>query len=292
MMLSNNLILNGFDRCGSSVIATALATHPLIELLYHPFNSGSIREKMYQIMADDIASSEDVRFFVELENKQLWKDYIVSPWFEKYSTTQDFIPGKLHVLKTTLNHLTVRWIHKRFPRIEVWGIWRDPFDILASLVRNAFYAQWYTDALPQIAETLKINSEFPPLFANCLKHIGDSEVKALAVLIATRSYFFFNYLERDKLINYENFKVDPNTELNKISRYFEIEKYSVDTLMDEDHNIVGLSYEKGKTHRHLINKEEYLFAATLFLPIFDLMKRRFGEGPWHNADCQEGLPKS
>lgn len=289
-MKINNLLLNGFDRCGSSVIATALATHPQTEVLYHPFNSGSIRHKMYQIMTDDIASAEDVRFFMGLENEQLWKDYIISPWFKEYSTTLDFIPGKLHVLKTTLNHLTIRWIHERFPRIETWGIWRDPFDILASLVRNAFYAQWYTDALPQVITTLKISGEFPPLFNDCLRDIGDSEVKALALLIATRSYFFFRYLERDKLINYEHFKTDPNSELNKISNYFEIERYSIDARMDEDHNIVGLDYEMGKSHRHLINKEEYLFATKLFLPIFDLMEKRFGEGPWRNADCQEGLP--
>lgn len=291
-MITNNLILNGFDRCGSSVIATALATHPQTEVLYHPFNSGSIRHKMYQIMSDDIASVEDVRFFMELENRQLWKDYIISPWFKEYSTTLDFIPGKLHVLKTTLNHLTIRWIHERFPHIEIWGIWRDPFDILASLVRNAFYAQWYTDALPQIITTLKSNGEFPPLFTDCLGDIGDSEVKALALLIATRSYFFFRYLEQDKLINYENFKADPNAELNKISKYFEIGKYSIDTRIDEDHNIVGLGYEKGKSHRHLINKEEHLFATRLFLPVFELMKQRFGEDTWCNANCQEGLPES
>jgi hypothetical protein len=282
MTSANNLILNGFDRCGSSAISKVLAAHPQIELIFHPFNSGSIRRKMYQVMTDEIASDEDARFFAELEQGRFWRDYVVSPWFEKHSTVLDFVPGRLHVLKTTLNHLTIRWIRERFPAIEFWGIWRDPFDILASLVRNEFYGQWYLDALPQLAVTVRESGDFSPRFGECLESIGESEVKALAFLIAARSYFFFNYLEPEKLINYEVFKTDPNAELNKITRHFGLAGHSFEGESDKDHNVIGLGFEKGKTHRHLIGKSDGDFAAEVFDPLFVLMERRFGSGPWRN----------
>jgi hypothetical protein len=217
-----------------------------------------------------------------LEKGRFWCEYVVSPWFEKHSTALDFVPDHLHILKTTINHLTIRWLSKRFPGIEFWGIWRDPFDIFASLVRNEFYGQWYLDALPQLAVTVGQYEEFPPLFSECLEKIGESEVKALAFLIAARSYFFFNYLKPEKLINYEQFKTDPNAELNKITRYFGLAAHSFEGECDKDHNIVGLGFEKGKTHRYVIGGDDGDFAAEVFAPLFALMKRRFGTGPWRN----------
>ncbi len=289
-MRANNLILNGFDRCGASAIAKVLATHPQIELIFHPFNSGSIRCKMYQVMSNEIASDQDVRFFSELEKGRLQRDYVVSPWFEKYSTSFDFVPGQLHLLKTTQNHLTIRWVRERFPGIEFWGIWRDPFDILASLVRNDFYDQWYSDALPQLSKTLRESDEFPPLFAECLENVGNNEVRALAFLIATRSYFFLKYLEPEKLINYELFKVDPNVELNKLIRHFGLPERSFQNESDKDQNVIGIGYEKGKSHRHLINDEDRDFATKVFAPLFALLDQRFDKGPWLNSSSRgEGL---
>jgi len=286
-MTVNNLILNGFDRCGSSAISKLLATHPQIELIFHPFNSGSIRSKMYLVMTDEIASEEDALFFAELEQGRFLRDYVVSPWVEEHSTAHDFSPGKLHVLKTTLNHLTICWIHERYPGIEFWGIWRDPFDILASLVRNEFYGKWYLDALPQIAVTLKESGEFPPLFAERLESIGGSEVRALALLIATRSYFFFNYLEPEKLINYERFNTDPDRELNRLTRYFGLTEHSFKGESDRDYNVTGLGFEKGKSHRNLVNEADNNFAAEVFAPLFALMAKRFGEGPWRNLGSRD-----
>jgi hypothetical protein len=285
LMSANNIILNGFDRCGSSAISKALATHPQIELIFHPFNSGSIRRKMYMIMTDKIASNDDLHFFSELEKGRFWRDYVVSPWFEKYSTVFEFVPDKLHILKTTLNHLTIRWIKDRFPEIEFWGIWRDPFDIMASLVRNDFCGKWYFDAFPQIADTIAQNQgEFPKEFRNKIADVGENEVRALAFLIAARSWFFFNHLKQRHLINYEIFKTDPARELNKIPRHFGFAEHKFDSDFDKDFNVVGRGYEKGRNYRDQISDADMHFAASLFTPLFDLMDRRFGSGPWHNPD--------
>ena len=52
----NNLILNGFDRCGSTAMARTLARHPEVEVLMQPFNSGSIRSKLSQPRKSDRAA--------------------------------------------------------------------------------------------------------------------------------------------------------------------------------------------------------------------------------------------
>ena len=291
-MTINSLILNGFDRCGSSAIVKTFATHPQVEIIFQPFNSGSIRRKMYQVMTDEIASAEDVRFFADLEQGRFWRKYVVSPWFEKHSTVLDFVPGRLHVLKTTLNHLTIRWIRERFDGIEFWGIWRDPRDILASLVRNDFFGKWYPDALPQLAETMRESTEFPPEFAHHMARVENNEIRTLAFLIAVRSYFFFKHLEREKLINYENFKAEPNFELNKLIGYFGLATFSFDGDSGKDHNVIGLGYEQGKSHRHLIGEEDSAFAEKIFTPLFALMERRFGTGPWRSPGCPGKGPRT
>lgn len=282
-MRVNNLIINGFDRSGSSALVKTLASHPEIEIIFQPFNSGSIRRKMYQVLSDRIASPEDIRFFTALEQGRLWREYIISPWHEKHSTTQVFIPGKLHVLKTTINHLTIRWIHERFPGIEFWGIWRDPFDILASLVRNDFYGQWYADALPLVDKTLQDNTDFPSVFRDLLNGIVNNEIRALAFLIAVRSYFFFKYLDPQKLINYEVFKSNPNSELNKLTDYFDLEEGAFSSESDKDHNVIGHKYEKGENYRDLLNAAEVSFAHEVFSPLLTLMQERFGKGHWLNT---------
>ncbi|WP_321413353.1 sulfotransferase [uncultured Desulfobacter sp.] len=281
-MISNNFILNGFDRCGSSAISRILATHPQIELIFHPFNSGSIRRKMNQITTVASASKEDHHFFSELESGRFERDYIESPWFEKYSSVLEFVPGKIHLMKTTINHLSIRWIQKEFPAIEFWGIWRDPMDILASLIRNDFYDKWFQDALPQLMPTISENSrDFPEAYEN-VPTLLSGDVRIMAFIIAIRSYFFFRHLHADKLINYELFKSDPITELNKITRYFGLSEHQFNVNFKEDLNAIGKRFKNGNNYRHLIPKSDFGFIRELFMPLYDLMGSRFGKGAWQN----------
>ena len=228
------------------------------------------------------ASEEDNRFFFELESGRFERDYIESSWFEKHSSVLEFVPGKLHLLKTTINHLSIRWIQKEFPAIQFWGIWRDPEDILASLIRNDFYDKWFQDALPQLLSTISENSrDFPEAYENAHTYLS-GDVRIMAFIIAVRSHFFFSHLHADKLINYELFKSDPIRELNKITRYFSLSQHQFDVNFKEDFNAIGKRFKKGYNYRHLIPKSDLGFIRELFMPLYDLMDTRFGKGAWHN----------
>lgn len=269
----NNLILIGFDRCGSSAISRTLANHPKIELIFQPFNSGSIRKKMYQIMCDQNATVEDHTFFKKLENNELWNDYIVSEWHRKYSTVYEFKKDHLHIIKTTLNHFTIHWVQRKFPALELWGIWREPLSILASIERNHCYNKWYKDALAEVSETVAtcplLSEQFGCFIGKC-----ENETQAAAFLIAVRSYYLFYYLENSKIIIYEKFTDSPNEELTKICSYFDIGLFDFHQFINDDLNVSGKSYEKNKDHTKTINSKDRKFAETLFNPLIDLLNKK------------------
>lgn len=277
----NNVIVNGFDRSGTSAICKTLNMHSSIELIMQPFNSGSIRKTMYQILDNTIATKEDFNFFKGLENNYLDNDYIYSEWHKKYSTVHDFQDEKLHVIKTTINHFTIGWVKENFPSIELWGIWRDPFDILASIIRNNVSGIWYTDALEAISNTVKNNVELNQLFYTLEKET-DTFPKQAAYLIAVRSYHFFKQTQTQKIINYEIFKTDPNLSLKNFTKYFNLSKFDFSQSEQNDLNIFGKSYIKNKSYRDLLSKEEIVFAEKAFYPLYELMYELHGDSDWKN----------
>ena len=133
------LIINGFDRSGTSAITRLLATHPKVELIMQPFNSGFIRKKMYSILEETDECRPEHVFFKALKNNEIKNELIDSYWHYEHSTTQHFKDGQLHIIKTTINHFTQKWMNENYPEIDVWGIWRDPKDIVDSIIRNKFY---------------------------------------------------------------------------------------------------------------------------------------------------------
>lgn len=207
--MSDFIILNGFDRSGTSAISRTLATHPKVELIMQPFNSGFIREKMYQLLDVKDPNSPEHIFFTDLQNNRINNDLINSHWHQKYSTTTEYVDGHLHIVKTTINHFAQKWMDENYAEIDVWGIWRDPKDILESIIKNDFYTEWYDDAIEKITITV-IKEEI--LKKNYLSFIDqlNSEIKKTAFLIAVRSHFFFKYLTPGKVLNYELFKKNPN----------------------------------------------------------------------------------
>jgi hypothetical protein len=262
--LTNNVVLNGFDRSGSTAISRTLAQHPDIELIMHPFNSGSIRKKLYQILDERNVSAEDVDFFAKLERGELEKSYIKSEWHPRHSTVADFVPGRLHVLKTTLNHFTISWIARAFPRIEMWGIWREPLDILSSILRNGFNEKWYRGAIEEIGPTVRNSPVLAPVFAHQLDRL-DNEARKTAFLIAVRTYFFFHHLDRRKQIVHEHFRRDRNAALAPFVSYFGLRPYDFATVEDEDLNVVGLRFD-GASHRSIIPAQDVSFCEELFAP--------------------------
>jgi len=251
--------------------------HPQIELLFQPFNSGSVREKMNQILSDEVVAAEDVFFFSELNSGRLWREYIVSEWFEKHSTTREIDPGAVNIIKTTINHLSIAWIQKNFQNIFFWGIWRNPYDVLASLLRNDFYSKWFVGAEGDLAKTVRQNEAFfVNDFIDLSSLIEQRPARAMAYIIAVRSYFYFSYLKSGQLFNYEQFRQDANTELGKMGTAYNLKHYHWTDSTRSDLNVIGSSWSPGQNHRHGIPLEDREYVALAFKPLFHLMKDRHG----------------
>lgn len=271
--LPNNFILNGFDRCGSSAISRVLATHPDIEIIMQPFNSGSIREKLYQIIDDSNASSADIDFFSKLETGVLERSYIKSQWHNRHSSVPDFVAGKLHLIKTTQNHFTISWVRRQFPAIENWGIWRDPLEILASLLRNDFHTTWYTGTSTELAETVRRNELLAETFEKFTGRLT-SPARQMAFNIATRSWYYFYHLEPQKTLFYDDFCKDCNLALSPVLEYFGLPSFTFETATTNDLNITGKQFSPDTSHLDCIPTEDRFFCEQLFSPLHELIEIR------------------
>jgi len=267
------IILNGFDRSGGSAISRSLAQHPEVELFMQPFNSGPVRRKMYQIWNDDVATDEDVKFFEGLEKAEILRDYIKSHWFEKYSTTQSFIPGRVHLIKTTLNHFLIDWCQVRFPGIDQWAIWRNPWEILISLIRNEFIGEWYVTALEELSPVVRTTSLLAP-FRKFLGGLDNPHAQA-AYLIAVRSYFLFNYVKNDRVIFYEDFYDNPSNGLSGFLNAYNLVPLEIEA--GKDLNIAGTFSPDNRKAIELVDLESIELISSIFAVLTDLIKTKFPE---------------
>lgn len=279
----NNAILIGFDRSGTSAISRSLAMHPDIELIFRPFNSGSLRKKMYEILDDKNISEEDLLFFEKLQQEELYSDYFVSEWHLKYSTVKTaFKPGKFHLMITNINHFSIRWVSQNFPRIEQWGIWRDPIDILNSCVKNKFYGSWYEDALSTILISVEREKSLAEHFGDYIDLVkcGNDVIKT-AFLLAVRNYFLFANINPCKVINYEVFKTDANSALKHFLKYFKLnEEFDFNPFLDQDLNSIASidGYKKNKSSKNVLSRDEELIANELFNPLYNIYEERHQGG--------------
>lgn len=276
----NNFILIGFDRSGTSAISRTLSEHPEIELIFRPFNSGPIRQTMYQLLDDSNVDDRDKSFFKNLEKGKLDTSYFVSQWHEKFSTVTDsFKKDKLHVIITNINHFSVRWVHKVFPRIEQWAIWRDPEDILNSCIKNEFYGAWYADALEQVTETVQADSELRTLFGEwvSLVQTANYTIKT-AFLIAVRNYFLFSEIEANKVIDYDIFRTNPNQALKPVLEYFDLKKsFDFSPYLNIDLNSIPSvdGYSANKPKVNIIDSKDLDIAKRIFMPLKDIYNTKF-----------------
>lgn len=264
--LQNNFILNGFDRCGSTAISRVLSEHPDIELIVQPFNGGSIRRKLYQVLDDDNTDDADRRFFAELEGGRLDTSYIESDWHTNHSTVPQFVKNKIHLIKTTQNHLTVKWVSTHFPKVEQWGIWREPLDILASLVRNGFHVAWYSVGFEQLAKTVSSNDDLCEVFNHLTSH-ATNEISRMAFMIAVRTWFYFHHIESAKVIIYERFLEDGSGELARVTNYFRLKDFQYTQDRSLDLNLVGRGYQAGVRHLNEVPTADIHTAERIFEPL-------------------------
>lgn len=264
------VLVNGFDRSGSSAITRLLATHPNVELIMQPFNSGFIREKMYSILEETDEYSPEHVFFKALKNNRLNNNLINSHWHHKHSTTHEFKEGQIHLIKTTINHFSQKWMYENYPEIDIWGIWREPNDIVDSIIRNKFYGEWYEDALEQIIPTIRSTKLLDKHYSEFISELN-SIVKKTSFLVAVRSHFFFYYLEPEFVIEYRKFEQDPNY-LNFFLGHYKLSSTDLSENSSDDLNIIG-KYTNKKVKIDY-SQEEQSFMKKLFEPLKELVANR------------------
>ncbi len=273
----NNAILIGFDRSGTSAISRTLATHPQIELIFRPFNSGSIREKMYEILSEKNTSDEDNKFFKGLENNILWTEYINSQWHWKYSTVKkSFHADNFHVIITNLNHFSIEWLNVNFPTLQNWAIWRDPLEILQSCVENRFYKDWYTDALNPLMLSVKSNLDLDYHFGEYVEKLNN-DVRLTAFFIGVRNYFLFKNINKGMYIDYDLFKSNPNLSLKYFLEFNNINiNYDFDPMLYKDLNSIQgtIKYQAGRKKQITISKEDLKFCNKLFEPLYTVFQNK------------------
>jgi len=269
------VIINGFDRSGTSAIVRTLAQHPEIEIFMQPFNSGPIRRRMNEIWDERVADAADIRFFRGLEARRIERDYIASHWFERDSTTTTFLPGRLHVIKTTINHLAVRWIRDAFPALDQWAIWREPIDILASLIRNGFDEAWYAGAFEELVPTVRADPWLEARFARLIEAAAHPHART-AFVIATRNAFLMRHTEPDRILRFEDFvRLGPGS-LKVFS-----ERYGLapcEFVAAGDLNIIGKAHEPGASHVGAIDPAARDAVEAIFAPLKAVMETKAPAG--------------
>lgn len=270
---SKYILFNSFDRAGSTAIVKTLGLNESVEYLIHPFNGGPFRKSMYQIFDDKIASTDDHNFFKNLVKGELKRDYIVSWWHEKFSSTINGKKNKLHILKTTINHFSIKWIYDNYPLIDVWGVWRDPWEILNSILKNDFHGKWYDDAFDEIKDTIFKESEFEEY--KLLYNEADSPTKRTAFLISARSYYFFLLLKKNFVINYHEFLKEPQTVYDRFVNNYKLQAdEDVYNFAKQDLNVVGSKLSGNKVLSHL-NDDEIEYVSGAYRPLMNLMSNKY-----------------
>ncbi|MFW5803670.1 MAG: hypothetical protein ACOCWG_00395 [bacterium] len=169
--------------------------------------------------------------------------------------------------------ITKKWMKDNFPDIDVWGIWREPEDIVESIIRNGFYGKWYPEGVKEVTPTIRNEPELKKHYENLLGQVNN-EIRNTAFLLAARTHFFLKYLDKDKLIIYEKFKKDPN-HLLKFTRYYGLSDSDFSDMAAKDLNITG---KMTKTKQaDMFEQADKEFMDKIFEPIKKLKKTRFDD---------------
>lgn len=266
------------------MVARVLAKHPAVELIFQPFNSTNVRRRMYQVWDDGVALPEDAAFLQGLAENRLDEGYIVSHWHARHSTVRAFVPGHLHVVKTTLNHLTARWMARRFPGLAMWALWRDPLAILSSVLRNGFFQEWYGDAaVDALSETAAAHPAEFGAYAELRPDPG-SDAQKTAYLIGARSYFLFRHVAPEHVVRYERVLADPNAELGRVLRAAGQPPFDFTPFVHTDYNVIGRPLGEGARGAAVpavpgvADDAQRAAVEALFAPLRELGKARLGIG--------------
>ncbi|HXH18243.1 MAG TPA: sulfotransferase [Chitinophagales bacterium] len=235
--------LIGFDRSGSSMIARMLAHHPQINLLFHPFNSTEVTHTQWRYWEPEEKHNATARFLRKMTEGVLDKSYIKSDWFYNYSKTLEIQPDGLNLIKDTKFHFKIEWLRKNFPQIEVFGIWRNPRDILCSLLRNDFHRTWYSHLNIELLMSICSGIKRLRKYRQFLKApIGQEEIMAIA--LAMRTEMLLVQTKKTNWLVYEKILAKPDVHLNSFTARFRLKPFQFGKFLQNDYNVAGKKFEK------------------------------------------------
>jgi hypothetical protein len=236
------LIINGFDRSGSSMVARVLAKHPQVETLFQPFSSTEVHRSQWEIWDGSHRAPVTEAYLNGLLGGVVNTSYHQSDWVDRFSSTLEPRPGALHVIKETKLHFKVEWLRTRFPGIPFMALYRDLREIVASLVRNGFHRSWYGGALEAVEHVVRadpeLEREYGHFFGRRL-----SEPVAMGVVVAVRTDVMGRSLRRDDWLHYEKVTENVNGELGRILDRFQLASFDFEPHIGQDYSIVGSPYE-------------------------------------------------
>jgi len=256
----------GFDRSGSSMIVKVLAAHPEIALLFQPFNSTDVHRAQWQAWdpADPQPATE--AFLRGLLAGELDRAYIASDWLDNHSSTERVEPDKLNLVKDTKLQLQIPWLAARFPEIPVYGIWREPRAIVASLMRNDFHLRWYGKVGPAelraIVRDVAGLDDYAPMLDRPL-----SEHVRMALIVAVRTHPLVRDVPPDRWLVYEEILADPNGRLGAFCADFGLAPFDFAPHVAADHNVIGKPYVDAELWRSYFGDAHKADLDRVFAPL-------------------------
>lgn len=263
------LIINGFDRSGTSLIAKVLAKNPQIECIFQPFSSTIVHRTQWTYWESDFHCEPVEAFMKSLLDGHLDRSFIASDWFKNHSTTLEVVLDQLHVIKSTKLHFKAEWFQTKFPQIPFYAIARDPKGILCSLLRNDFYQKWYGEKAYQaiVDHVLQDDRISTTLREQVIQ--AQADLEKMAAIVAVRTDVMYRSIVRDHVVVYEDVLRDPNNALNKIVSDFGLNEFDFHPYLQDDYNIIGKSFQTFDLWRDFFDKDEAqkidaIFSTVLF----------------------------
>ena len=155
--------------------------------------------------------------------------------------------------------------------IQAWingAIWRDPLDILASLIRNDFIDDWYLDAFDEVAEAVAKEPELNWIIGDFIETLSTKEERT-AFIISARSWYLFRYIDKGNIIRFEDFVSGESLALDRFLDFYGLAPQDISS--NRDKNIVGLTYQPDASHRDVIDQALIPNIEKMFDPLRNLI---------------------
>lgn len=257
------LIINGFDRCGSSMIGGLLSRHPGVAYFFQPLSSTEVHRTQYEVWGADHQAPDTESFFRGILNGRLDAGFIAADWFRRHSTASQICPDRLNVIKETKLHFKIDWLRARFPQIAILGIRRDPRAIVCSLMRNDFYRKWYGEAaFDSVCRVIGSDPALGSLRPFLAAPLADAD--KMAMIVAARTRHMSDRLPPGDWIVYEDVLANPNAALGDLARRFGLAPFDFSPFLGEDYNVIGRPFESPHIWRSYFSAEQVMRLDEIF----------------------------